>query len=290
LRRRLIALGLVVALAAACGSDPKPAASLSAASSSSAGPAPSKIVSLSATATEMLFAIGAGPQVVAADDQSNFPADAPKTDLSGLTPNVEAIAGYDPDLVVIATDTAGLVSGLENLHIETLTLPAATTIDDSYAQLETLGEKTGHASEASSVVERMKGDIDTLVKRIPADKAGRSYYYELDSTFFTATSHTFIGAVLGLTGLKNIGDAVDDGTGYPQLSVEKIVAANPDYVFLADTKCCQQSKDTVSQRPGWSTVTAVKNGQIVELDDDIASRWGPRIVDLLRTVVEALEK
>ena len=280
----------MVALAAACGSDAKPTASASSSSGASAAAgAPSKIVSLSATATEMLFAIGAGSQVVAVDDQSNFPPEAPKTDLSGLTPNVEAIAGYQPDLVVLATDTAGLVDGLKNLHIDTLTLPAATTIDDSYAQLKTLGDKTGHAAEAQKVVDGMKSDIESLVKEIPTSKAGLTYYYELDNTFFTATSNTFIGAVLNLTGLKNIGDAVDDGTGYPQLSVEKIVSANPDFVFLADTKCCQQSKDTVSQRPGWSTITAVQKGQIVALDDDIASRWGPRIVDLLRQVVDAIK-
>jgi iron complex transport system substrate-binding protein len=287
LRRRLLAFCLAVALVAACGSDSKPAV---ATASSSAAPKPTKIVSLSATATEMLFAIGAGPQVIAVDDQSNFPPEAPKTNLSGFTPNVEAIAGYQPDLVVVPNDTAGLVAGLQNLKIEVLILPPAKQLSDSYDQLETLGTKTGHQDEANKVVEKMKSDIDTLVKEVPQQRAGETYYYELDNTYFTATSNTFIGAVLNVTGLKNIADAVDDGTGFPQLSVEKIVSSSPDFIFLADTKCCQQSKDTVSQRPGWSTIAAVQKGQIVELDDDIASRWGPRIVDLLRTVVEAVKK
>jgi iron complex transport system substrate-binding protein len=238
----------------------------------------------------MLFAIGAGPQVIAVDDQSNFPPEAPKTNLSGFTPNVEAIAGYQPDLVVVPNDTAGLVAGLQNLKIEVLILPPAKQLADSYDQLETLGTKTDHSVESNKVVAKMKSDIDALVKQVPQQKAGQTYYYELDNTFYTATSKTFIGAVLNVTGLKNIADAVDDGTGFPQLSVEKIVAASPDFIFLADTKCCAQSKATVSQRPGWSTIAAVQKGQIVELNDDIASRWGPRIVDLLRTVVEAVKK
>jgi iron complex transport system substrate-binding protein len=237
----------------------------------------------------MLFAIGAGSQVVAVDDQSNFPPEAPKTDLSGYTPNVEAIAGYQPDLVVIANDTAGLVAGLKNVGIETLVLPAAATLDDAYGQLTKLGDVTGHSDDAQDIVSKMKNDIEALKKQVPAQLAGKTYYYELDNTFFTATSKTFIGAVLDITGLKNIGDAADDGSGYPQLSQEKIVESSPDFIFLADTKCCAQSKDTVSQRDGWSTISAVKTGKIITLDDDIASRWGPRIVDLLRQVVEALK-
>jgi iron complex transport system substrate-binding protein len=284
--KRVLALCLTVALAAACASDAKPAATTA---SSSSAPKLSHIVSLSPTATEMLFAIGAGSQVAAVDDQSNFPANAPKTDLSGNTPNVEAIAGYQPDLVVIANDTAGLVAGLKNVGVDSLLLPAATKLDDTYSQIEQLGKVTGHQSEADTLVAKMKSDVDALVKQVPQQSAGKTYYYELDNTFFTATSKTFIGAVLGITGLTNIGDAADDGSGYPQLSQEKIVAANPDFIFLADTKCCAQSKDTVAQRPGWPTIAAVQNGKVVALDDDIASRWGPRIVDLLRQVVQAVK-
>jgi iron complex transport system substrate-binding protein len=286
-KKRLLALCLAAALAAGCGTDSKPA--VTSASSSSSSPKLSKIISLSPTATEMLFAIGAGSQVIAVDDQSNFPPEAPKTDLSGNTPNVEAIAGRQPDLVVIAVDTAGLVAGLKNLGISTLLLPAATTLDDTYKQLANLGNVTGHVNEANSVVAKMQSDIAALVQQVPTQLSNETYYYELDNTFFTATSKTFIGAVIGVTGLKNIGDAVDDGSGYPQLSQEKIVADNPNFIFLADTKCCGQSKTTVSARPGWASIAAVRDGHVVELDDDIASRWGPRIVDLLRQIVEAVK-
>lgn len=251
--------------------------------------APKAIVSISPTATEMLFAIGAGEQVKAVDDQSNYPTDAPKTDLSGFTPNVEAIVGYDPDLVVLSNDTGEVVAGLKAAGVETLLLPAAKTLADSYKQIEQLGEATGHEDEAADVVKEMKDEIDDLVSSLPKRTEKLTYYHELDPTFFTATSQTFIGEVYKLAGLENIADPADsDKSGYPQLSPEFIIEKDPDLVFLADTKCCQQSQETVADRPGWKDVTAVREGQVVQLDDDIASRWGPRVIDLLKVVTKAV--
>ncbi|MEV5820493.1 ABC transporter substrate-binding protein [Micromonospora haikouensis] len=254
---------------------------------------PEKIVSLSPTATEMLFAIGAGKQVTAVDDQSNYPPDAPKSDLSGFQPNAEAIAGKSPDLVVLSNDTNKIVEQLTTLKIPVLLTPAATTLEDSYRQLADLGTLTGHPDEAADVVTRMKDDIAKLTKDLPQRSAKLTYYHELGPELYSATSKTFIGSIYALAGLENIADASDaDGKngGYPQLSQEIIVKANPDFVFLADTKCCKQSPETVKARSGWAGVTAVKNNQVVALDDDIASRWGPRVVDLLRAVVDAVAK
>ncbi|WP_431911135.1 ABC transporter substrate-binding protein [Micromonospora carbonacea] len=254
---------------------------------------PEKIVSLSPTATEMLFAIGAGKQVTAVDDQSNYPPDVPKTDLSGFQPNAEAIAGKSPDLVVLSNDTNKIVDQLTTLKIPVLVTPAATTLEDSYRQLADLGTLTGHPDEAADVVTRMKDDIAKLTKDLPQRSAKLTYYHELGPELYSATSRTFIGSIYALAGLENIADAADaDGRngGYPQLSQEIIVKANPDFVFLADTKCCKQSPETVKARSGWAGVTAVKNNQVVALDDDIASRWGPRVVDLLRAVVDAVAK
>ncbi|MFI7433318.1 helical backbone metal receptor [Micromonospora haikouensis] len=254
---------------------------------------PEKIVSLSPTATEMLFAIGAGKQVTAVDDQSNYPPDAPKSDLSGFQPNAEAIAGKSPDLVVLSNDTNKIVEQLTTLKIPVLLTPAATTLEDSYRQLADLGTLTGHADEAADVVTRMKDDIAKLTKDLPQRSTKLTYYHELGPELYSATSKTFIGSIYALAGLENIADASDaDGKngGYPQLSQEIIVKANPDFVFLADTKCCKQSPETVKARSGWAGVTAVKNNQVVALDDDIASRWGPRVVDLLRAVVDAVAK
>ena len=251
---------------------------------------PRKIVSLSATATEMLFAIDAGEQVVAVDSTSNFPAEAPKTDLSAFTPNLEAIAGYEPDLVVVYDDIQDLIAGLGRLEIPTLHFPAATKLDESYAQIEALGAATGHSDDAAELTSKMKEEIGALAARVPEPAEPLTYYHELDNTLFSLTSATFAGEVYGMAGLRNIADAApDQAGGYPQLSNEFIVDANPDFIFLADTKCCGQSLATVSQRPGWQRIDAVEARRVIPLDDDIASRWGPRVVDLFRTIVEAVE-
>ncbi|MGO1049720.1 ABC transporter substrate-binding protein [Crossiella sp. CA198] len=250
---------------------------------------PERIVSLNPTSTESLFAIGAGKQVVAVDDQSNFPAEAPKTTLSGFKPNVEAIAGHQPDLVIASNDVEGVVAGLEKLKIPVLLLPAAKTLDEAYGQISILGQATGQGTPANDVVNKMKGEISKLVRETPRPAEGLKYYHELDPTFYTVTSKTFIGQIYAQFGLVNIADAADKtGSGYPQLSAEQVVNAAPRLIFLADVRCCGQNAAAVGGRPGWSTVPAVREGGVVALDDDIASRWGPRVVDLVRTVSQAV--
>jgi iron complex transport system substrate-binding protein len=254
---------------------------------------PEKIVSLSPTATEMLFAIGAGKQVTAVDDNSTYPAGAPRTDLSAFTPNAEAIAARTPDLVVLSNDQNKIVDQLGKLRIKVFLAPAAATLEDSYQQITDLGALTGHGTEAADVATRMKDDIAKLAKDVPQRAKKLTYYYELDPTYYTVTSRTFVGSLFALVGMENIADPADaDGSkgGYPQVSQEVVVKANPDFVFLADVKCCKQSPETVKARSGWAGVTAVKNNQVVALDDDIASRWGPRAVDLVRTIVAATAK
>ena len=251
---------------------------------------PERIVSLSPTATEDLFAIGAGDQVIAVDDQSNYPADVPTTDLSGFEPNVEAIAGYEPDLVVFATEPGDLGSSLEGLGITALQLDAAPNLGVAYDQIEQLGAATGHVDESAALVEQMRSDIQGLGVDGADPATGVSFYYELDDTFYSVTSKTFIGQLLRMLGLENIADAVGKGSGgYPQLSAEYIIESDPDLIFLADTKCCGQSLETVSHRPGWHELTAVTGGDVVPLNDDVASRWGPRIIDLLRRISDAAD-
>ena len=246
---------------------------------------PHRIVSLSPTATEMLFAIGAGSQVVAVDDQSNYPASAPMTKLSGFQPNIEAIAAYTPDLVVASDDTAGLVHGLGALNIPILIEPAAKNMSDSYLQIEQLGTATGRVGDATSLEKKMRSDLASIVASIPKPARPLKVYHELDDTYYSATSATFIGQVYALLGLKNIADgATAAAPDYPQLSAEYIVSSSPDLIVLADTKCCHQDVNTVSARPGWRSIAAVRSGQVINVDDDIASRWGPRVVDFLRAI------
>jgi iron complex transport system substrate-binding protein len=286
LRRSFLVI-LLVLLAAGCGSG---GASSPTGSTSTAAAAqgPGRIVSLSPTATEMLFAIGAGDQVVAVDDQSNYPADAPHSKLSGYEPNVEAIAGYDPDLVVASGDPGGLVDGLGKLNIDVLIQEAPKNLEGAYEEIEELGDATGREQQARTVVSGMRSQISALIEQASAG-SGLKVYHELGPDYYSATSQTFIGSIYTALGAKNIADgAGKKAPGYPQLSAEYILKSNPDLIVLSDTRCCAQTLEKVAARPGWKRIDAVQDGDVVEADDDIASRWGPRIVEFVRAVAEAM--
>ncbi len=246
---------------------------------------PEAIISLSPTATEILFAIGAGGQVVAVDEYSTYPEEAPTTDLSGFTPNIEAIAEYEPDLVVISYDPGDLVVGLELLDIDVVMQGTALSVEDTYSQITELGELTGHSEEAQELSDSISADLASLAEN-PVG-TGLTYFHEVDATLYTATSSTFIGQLYALLGLENIADPADEqGWGYPQLSPEYIVSANPDLIFLADA-IYGESLDTLMERPGWSEITAVQNYAVIELDET-SGRWGPRIVDFLTGIHAAI--
>lgn len=251
---------------------------------------PESIISLSSVATEILFAIGAGDQVVAVDDQSNYPEEAPMTDLSGFTPNIEAILSYEPDLVFVSYDPGDLVASLEAAGVPVISYTAAVTIDGTYQQIEAAGVATGHEQAAIDLNERISSEFDRIAAEAPEVPEGTTYFHEIDSNLYTVTSSTYFGQVYTMFGLENIADAADpDGSafGYPQLSSEFIVSADPDLIFLADA-LYGESLETLSARPGWSALTAVQEGNVFELDADIASRWGPRIVDFAQAVADAL--
>ncbi len=252
---------------------------------------PTAIVSLSPTSTEMLYAIGAGDQVKAVDEYSTYPKQAPRTKLSGTQPNVEALIAEHPDLVVIDADRDGLVKRLTGLSVPVLVLPAAATLDDVYSEISALGTATGHAAQARQEDALIRGQIQRILAAAPHPLKSASYYYELDPTYYTVTSSTFVGQLFKLLGLHSIADAASGASasgGYPQLSAEFILKADPDYVLLADSLCCQATAASVAARPGWSAIAAVQQHHVVALNDDIASRWGPRIVDLLQTVADAM--
>lgn len=300
--RRIGVFACLAVLAAACGGGSSDSPSGSAATQGSEFPVtiraaggkvvveaePERIVSLSPTSTEMLFAIDADEQVVAVDDQSDYPPEAPTTDLSAYEPNVEAIASYEPDLVVASDEV--LMKSLKDLKIPLLVHPAAADFDDVYSQIEQLGAATGHEEEAAAEVDRIRSRIDEIVATVPETGEAPTYYHELDDTYFTVTSDTFIGQVYALAGLRNIADEADKaGSGYPQLSAEYIIEADPDFIFLADSECCGQTPERVAKRPGWDQIAAVQRDAVFDVGDDVSSRWGPRVVDFLETVVEALE-
>lgn len=255
------------------------------------GSRPTAILSLSPTATEMLYAIGAGSQVKAVDSLSDYPPQAPRTKLSAYQPNVEAIVAEKPDLVVESGDTGQLTKRLAAFSIPVLELPAPSNYAGEIHEFDELGQATGHVDQARQEAGRVGTELHRIAAAAPHHARPLTYYYELDQTYYSVTSSTFVGQLLALIGMKSIADQASGAAksgGYPQLSAEYIIKANPDYIILADTVCCHQDAAAVARRPGWSGLAAVKAGHIIGLNDDIASRWGPRVTDLLRTVETAV--
>lgn len=298
-RRLLVAVPFLL-VAASCGGDDSgsesttvPAVTEEPSESSSVEvDEPSRILSLSPTHTEMLFALDAGPQVIAVDSLSNYPveAEAVRTELSAYEPNVEAISAYEPDLVVIGDDFTGLAGQLDAIGIESWVSPAPSTLDDVYQQIEDLGRAIGRVDEAAATVGLMRSAVETILGQSPGLELDLTYYHELDDTNYSVTSNTFIGGLYSLFGLRNIADVSEGTSDYPQLSAEFIVSQDPDLIFLADTVCCGVTAESVGARPGWGALSAVQNGLVFEMNDDLASRWGPRIVDYLWAISEALDR
>lgn len=251
---------------------------------------PERIVSLSPSATEALFAVGAGDQVIAVDDESDYPAAAPSTDLSAYQPNVEAIVRYRPDLVVVpATVPRDVIGGLRDLGLSVLVEPAPRQLRGAYRQIRLLGAATGHRAAGERVAREVRARVERAIAAAP-DGSSPKVFHELDPDLFSAGSETFIGRIYARLGLRNIADpaAESAGTPYPQLSSEGVVAADPDLIVLADSECCGQTPAKVLDRPGWQTVSAVRSGAVVAIDDDIASRWGPRIPLFVEAVARAM--
>lgn len=293
MRRPLAALASVLMFVAACGEavDGSAQATPSGFPREIAGitltEPPTRIISGSPTHTEILFAIGAGESVIAVDAFSDFPADADDVPhLDAFNPSVEGFAALDPDLVIVTFDPNDLVGGLGTLGIPVLVLDAPVTVDGVYDQIAEIGAVTGHTDGATSLIERMRTDISSIVAGLPQPMRALTYYHELDPTLFSIGSDTFLGSLYGMLGMTSIADAA--GGGYPQLSAEFVIAADPDFVFLGDGACCAQTAEAVAQRPGWDSMSAVSGERVIVVDEALASRWGPRIVDFLAAVAAAV--
>lgn len=255
--------------------------------------APKRIISLSPTATEILFAENAGSQVIAVDSLSNYPTSAPITKLSAFSPNVEAIAAKRPDLVILSADATNSVSiqkALRLLKIAVLVEKAPTQISGAYSEFITIGKATNHVSDAKLLVSRVKNSINSIIAKSRKNRS-ITFFHELDNTLYSATSSTFIGHVYSTLGLKNIADKAQgaDASGYPQLSQEYLVTANPQIIFLSDAQY-GENLQTVSTRPGWAQISAVMNSNVVLLPADITSRWGPRLIDFYQSISDAMAK
>jgi iron complex transport system substrate-binding protein len=254
---------------------------------------PKRIISLSPSATEILYAIGSGKQVIAVDDLSNYPSQAPMTKLSAFSPNVEALLNYKPDLIILnadATKALEVKAALEKLKIKVFLEKAPSNLREAYLEITELGRATGKLTGAQNVISDMKSKISAAIKSGKTPKK-ITFFHEIDNTLYTATSDTFIGKVYKDFNLVNVADpaATADSAGYPQLQSEYLIKANPKIIFLADAQY-GESLATLTKRAGWSGISAVKNKNVLALPEDIPSRWGPRLVDFYEFIAVSIAK
>jgi len=254
---------------------------------------PTKIISLSPSATEILYAVGAGSQILAVDNLSNYPANAPVSEISAFEPSVEAILAKKPDLVLLSIDSTKapqIRNALVKLGIPVLMEKAPATLKDVYAENTLLAKVTDRQAGAVKLNASMAKSIKEILAKAKKSSKIR-IFHELDDTYYSVTSNTFIGKVYKDFGAVNIADAAAgaDNSGYPQLSAEYLLKSDPQVIFLADAQY-GVTADSVSKRAGWSQISAVKNKKIVELPADIPSRWGPRLVDFYKLIGASLAK
>ena len=252
------------------------------------GSSPKRIISLSPSITEILFVIGSGNKVIAVDNLSNYPNEAPITDISAYDPNVEAISLLNPDLVILSYNIKNLKAALKKIGIETIYLPAPLNFEDILDQIDYLGLQTGNEDKAKKLISKMKNRMKTLQKLRENEKATK-IYHEIDPNYYSPSKFSFIGDIYQKLNYKNVADKADiSNLGYPKLSPELIISENPDLIVLPgkDNKYVEK----VKLRPGWGYIEAVKKNNFLLTNNDIASRWGPRILNFASILVEYSKK
>ena len=248
---------------------------------------PNRIISLSPSLTEILFTIGAAPQVIAVDSQSNFPKNVPRTNLSAYEPNLEAIASFKPDLVVLSYDIGDSVKGLNLVGIDTLLLSTPKNFSEILTQIMVLGKSTGNTKKAKKLIIDMEKKMSRLTM-LREKRRAIKIYHEVDENYYSASSFSFIGSIYRMLNLTNIADEADkEGYGYPKLSPEYIISSNPDLIILPGKTSDHILK--MIERPGWKHISAVKNNKFLRIESDIASRWGPRLTEFANSIVDFLE-
>ena len=254
--------------------------------------AATRVVSLAPSNTEILFAVGAGEQVVGRDQYSDYPEEAKDvTDIGSAFEalNTELIVSLKPDLIIAAEVNAPeQVKALEDLGLTVYYLKNPTTLEGMYTNLEIVAQLTGHEADAATLIESLKARVAAVDEKIMPLSSRISVFYELDGTDpakpYTAGGGTFITLLIDRAGGYNIASDIE---GYPQLSLEQVVAADPAFIILGDS-AYGVTPELVAARPGWENLSAVKSGQILPFDDNLISRPGPRLVDGLEALAKLL--
>jgi iron complex transport system substrate-binding protein len=252
-----------------------------------------RIVSLGASNTEILFAIGAGSQIAGCDLTSDYPAGAKPLAVIADYPvlNVESIVALQPDLVLAAEIISPeQVQSMRSLGLKVFYLANPATLPDGlFANIRTVGRLTGRTAEAEKIVSDLQHRFDSVRQQTAAAASTPLVYYELDATDpakpYTAGPGSFVDMLIGLAGGKNLGAGLS--SVWAQISAEEILHQDPDVILLGDTGY-GITVESVAARPGWKNLAAVKRGSVYAVDSNLVVRPGPRLADGLETIARYL--
>ena len=251
-----------------------------------------RIVSLAPSNTEMLFAIGAGSQVVGRDEVSDYPAPVSEVASIGSTfgeLNTEAILALEPDLVMAADITAPeQLQSLEALGLTTFVVPNPVDFDGLYDNLMIIGEITGHGDEAADLADELRSRMEA-VTAVTADVDPTKIFYEIDGSDpnapWTTGSSTFQDLLIELAGGANVAAGIN---GWGQLDLEELVIQDPEVIVFATGPFIVTTSQSLGERPGWGGIAAVQSGRVVSIDTNWIDRPGPRLIDGLEALARAL--
>jgi len=252
-----------------------------------------RIVALAPSITESLFAIGAGGQIVARDDNSKFPAEAEQIpSVGGLWGDLplETILSYQPDLVIVAEIISpDKVKQMQDAGLTVFWVPNPKDFDGLYKNLRDLAKLTGHEEEAEKLIAQLQERVQAVEDALADVTDEPLVFYELDGTDpanpWTTGPNTFISNTIKMAKGRNVGDVLDKA--WAQISTEELVKQNPDIILLADAPY-GVTPESVAQRPGWDAIKAVKEGKVYPFDPNLLSVPGPRLVDGLETLAVML--
>jgi iron complex transport system substrate-binding protein len=248
---------------------------------------PQRLISLAPSNTEILFALGLGDKVVGVTDFCDYPEEAKAIEQVGtyFDPNIEMILSLSPDLVLAVADLpADIIAKLEELGIPAPILDPSD-LEGILADIQLVGKATGAEREAEALISEMRERIAAVTEKAGGAKERPDVFCEIDATDpskpWTTGPGSFMDAMIRLSEGTNV--AADAESAWVQLSAEEIIAKDPEIIILADAEY-GVTAESVKERPGWEVITAVKEGAIFDIDDDLISRPGPRIVDGLEAV------
>ncbi len=252
-----------------------------------------RIISLAPSNTEILFALGAGGQMIARDSFSDFPAEAKALqDIGGPSfgSNMELITKLQPDLILAAEiNSAEQVAEFEKLGLTVFYLNNPPNVASLSANLKIVGALTGREKEAANLAESIETRITALDEKIASNSTRPIVFYEVDGTDpakpWTTGPNSFMDKMIQQAGGVNAGAGLP--IAWAQISQEELIVQNPDLILLGDAKF-GTSVDMVKQRPGWDAIKAIQTGSVLPFDDDLVSRPGPRLIDGLEALAKAI--